>query len=304
MVDQPSEQPDPSGGGGGGGGATGISLHVGLNAVDPEHYQGWDGQLGGCENDANDMVALASSRGFETTAILTADGTAEAVSGAISAAAARLTAGDIFFLTYSGHGGQVPDAGSDEDDHLDETWVLFDRQMIDDELWALYATFQPGVRIVVLSDSCHSGTVTREVRYQETYLPHTASVGAAGEAKPDQIKTKNLPYDIERKTYMANRALYNGIQSSLPPGGAKKSEIGADILLISGCADNQLSGDTPANGIFTGNLLRVWENGTFEGSYRELHAQLSNLMPASQSPNYYRVGRVDADFDVQAPFSI
>ena len=287
-----------------GGDATGISLHIGLNFVDPDHYQGWDGELGGCEADANDMVALAERQGFATSKILTADATADLVSGAISAAARRLSAGDIFFLTYSGHGSQVPDVTSDEDDHLDETWVLYDRQLIDDELWALYATFQPGVRIVVLSDSCHSGTVTRAARYRETYLPHTAAIGAAGEAKPDQIKTKNLPYDIERKTYMAHRKLYNDIQTSLPPGGANKADIGADILLISGCADNQLSGDTPENGIFTGNLKRVWQDGSFEGSYRDLYAELSNLMPASQSPNYYRVGAVDEAFDRQAAFSI
>lgn len=156
----------------------------------------------------------------------------------------------------------------------------------------------------MLSDSCHSGTVTREVRYRETYLPHTANVVLEGKASPDQIRTKNMPYDVERKTYMAHRELYNGIQASLPPGGANKGDIGADILLISGCADNQLSGDLPDNGVFTGNLLRVWEDGKFEGSYRELYAQLSNLMPASQSPNYYRVGTVDESFDRQAPFSI
>lgn len=286
------------------GGTTGISLHIGINLVDPDHYQGWDGALSGCERDAHDMVALAESRGFGTSMLLTSEATAEMVSGAISAAAEALTAGDIFFLTYSGHGGQIPDANSDEDDHLDETWVLYDRELIDDELWALYATFQPGVRIVVLSDSCHSGTVTRAPRYRETYLPHTAAIGAAGDVKPDQIKTKNLPHDIERKTYMAHREMYNGIQMSLPPGGANKGEIGADILLISGCADNQLSGDTPENGVFTGNLKRVWQDGTFEGSYREFYAELSNLMPASQSPNYYRVGSVDEAFDRQPPFSI
>ena len=296
MADDPTE--------GEGRGATGISVHIGLNLVDPDHYQGWDGQLAGCEADAHDMVALAERQGFAASKILTADATADLVSGAISAAARRLSAGDIFFLTYSGHGSQVPDVTSDEDDHLDETWVLYDRQLIDDELRALYATFQPGVRIVVLSDSCHSGTVTRAARYRETYLPHTAAIGAAGEAKPDQIKTKNMPYDIERKTYMAHRKLYNDIQSSLGPGAANKAGLGADILLISGCADNQLSGDTPENGIFTGNLKRVWQDGSFEGSYRDLYAELSNLMPASQSPNYYRVGAVDEAFDRQAAFSI
>lgn len=39
--------------------AKGISLHIGLNSVDPVHYQGWDGKLAACEFDAKDMVALA-----------------------------------------------------------------------------------------------------------------------------------------------------------------------------------------------------------------------------------------------------
>ena len=59
--------------------ARGMSLHVGLNAVDPEHYDGWDGALTACELDANDMESLAQSRGFETTKLLTGDATAEAI---------------------------------------------------------------------------------------------------------------------------------------------------------------------------------------------------------------------------------
>jgi len=302
MADDATQQPGSAADEGAG--PKGVAIHIGLNLVDPEHYGGWDGRLAGCENDANDMLALSTSKGFDASTIITAEATAAGVSDAIAAAAETLQAGDILFLTYSGHGGQVPDTSSDETDQLDETWVLFDREMIDDELSALYATFRPGVRIVVLSDSCHSGTVTREVRYRETYLPHTASIGAAGDAKADQLKTKNMPYDVERRTYMAHKDLYDGIQRSLTPAGTKQRDVAADILLISGCADNQLSGDGPTNGVFTGNLLRVWQGGAFEGSYRELYAQLSNLMPASQSPNYYRIGRVDEAFDRQAPFSI
>ena len=49
----------------------GMSLHIGLNAVDPEHYRGWDGALYGCEFDAHDMEQLAESREFETRKLLT-----------------------------------------------------------------------------------------------------------------------------------------------------------------------------------------------------------------------------------------
>ena len=40
----------------------GASLHIGLNAVDPKQYSGWDGQLTACEFDANDMGALQQRR--------------------------------------------------------------------------------------------------------------------------------------------------------------------------------------------------------------------------------------------------
>ena len=52
----------------------------------------------------------------------------------------------------------MPDASADEPDRTDETWVLFDRQLVDDELYEMWPQFVPGVRILVLSDSCHSGT--------------------------------------------------------------------------------------------------------------------------------------------------
>ena len=42
--------------------AKALSLHLGLNAVDPVHYGGWSGELAACERDATDMAALAKVR--------------------------------------------------------------------------------------------------------------------------------------------------------------------------------------------------------------------------------------------------
>ena len=47
----------------------GISLHVGLNSVDPAHYDGWNGALNACEFDVSLMQAIAESRGFEPTTL-------------------------------------------------------------------------------------------------------------------------------------------------------------------------------------------------------------------------------------------
>ena len=72
-------------------------------------------------------------------------------------------AGDIFWITYSGHGSQVPDQNGDESDGLDETWCLYDCQILDDTLFDLWSRFKEGVRIVIFSDSCHSGTIARAI---------------------------------------------------------------------------------------------------------------------------------------------
>lgn len=45
--------------------ARGISLHIGVNELDKEHYEGWVA-LPSCENDADTMRDIASQQGFET----------------------------------------------------------------------------------------------------------------------------------------------------------------------------------------------------------------------------------------------
>src|SRR4029077_18370207 len=112
--------------------AKAISLHIGLNGVSAAAYGGWDGPLAACEFDANDMAAIAKAKGMQSTVLLTKKGTRGNALAGIRAAAKALKAGDLFFMTYSGHGGQVPDVNGDEADKQDETWCLYDGQLIDD----------------------------------------------------------------------------------------------------------------------------------------------------------------------------
>jgi hypothetical protein len=113
------------------------------------------------------MQALAKTQKFtKVTKRLTKRATRNRVLADIKAAAKKLKRNDIFFLTYSGHGGQVPNTGNDfEPDGYDETWCLYDGELIDDELYAALKQFARGVRIFVLSDSCHSGTVLRAAHF-------------------------------------------------------------------------------------------------------------------------------------------
>ena len=271
--------------------AKGISLHIGLNSVDPAHYDGWDGMLAACEFDAKDMVKLATKHGFEErTLLLTKEATTEEVIQAMQSAAKKLTKGDIFLLTYSGHGGQVPDSNFDEDDRKDETWVLFNRQLVDDELHGLYAGFKAGVRIMVLSDSCHSGTVTRAIPPWEM-----------SDSTPRQA-VRMMPQSVGKATYKKNKAMYDKIQKDHKD--AESIVPKATILLISGCQDNQLSQDGEKNGLFTGTLKNVWRNGKFAYGYHRFCDSIVSKMPADQSPNYYVIGAPNAAFESQKPFTV
>jgi metacaspase-1 len=268
---------------------TGTSLHIGLNAVDPKEYSGWDGQLTACEFDANDMQALAKKQGFtKVTKRLTKRATRNRVLADIKAAATKLKRNDIFFLTYSGHGGQVPNTGNDfEPDGFDETWCLYDGELIDDELYAALNQFAVGVRIFVLSDSCHSGTVLRAA--------HFSALGVT------PVRPRMMPRDVALRVYMEHEKFYDNLQQR---GADPRTRMRATAVLISGCQDNQTSADGDRNGLFTETLLAVWKNRKFKGDYRGFHTSIVKLMPPTQTPNYFTIGPANHAFEKQKPFTV
>jgi hypothetical protein len=289
----------------------GLSLNIGLNSVSGTHYGGWTGPLAACEFDAKDMAALATGRGMKATLLLTKDGTRAKVLAALRAAAKTLVKGDFFFLTYSGHGGQVPDVSGEEADKLDETWCLFDGQLIDDELYLELGKFATGVRILVLSDSCHSGTVVR------------AGPPAIG-VTTSELRSKMMPPSVAMRTYEAHQAFYDKLQRDVAKAEAgvavdpdealanvvvstRLTKIAkrfkARAILISGCQDNQSSYDGAHNGAFTARLLTVWNRGNFDGNYATFHAHIKSGMPAIQTPNLFTMGPV-LGFLKQKPFSV
>jgi len=286
----------------------GLGLHLGLNLVDPKKYEGWDGPLAACENDARDMAAIAKGMGLKPSVLLTKKATRAAALTGLRGAAKALGEGDFFLLTYSGHGGQVRDASSDEPDKKDETWCLYDGQLIDDELYYELAQFKTGVRILVLSDSCHSGTVTRE----------------RVDPPPPGKRSKLMPPAIGDRVYRAHAAFYDKLQDDVAQrvGGqvvdpdaalanvmvsprltSVAAQFKAACILISGCQDNQTALDGDHNGAFTEQLLKVWDHGAYKGNYLGLHARVKARMPASQTPNLFTLGKVGA-FMAERPFTL
>lgn len=291
----------------------GRSVHIGLNSVNPGDYSGWDGPLTACEFDARDMQALARGRRMKAVTLLTADATRERVLQEIRDAAKALRRGDFFFLTYSGHGGQVDDVTADEDDRQDETWCLFDGELIDDELYVELGRFRAGVRLLVLSDSCHSGTVVR--------------VGPPRAAAPraERARSRLMPPEVARRVYLAHKKFYDGLQRAITkeagkhpvleprsgsPGAAVSKRLMAvargfrgALILISGCQDRQESRDGDRNGAFTAKLLEVWNKGRFRGNYAQFHAAIAAGMPGDQTPNLFTLGNAAA-FVSERPWKV
>ncbi len=280
--------------------AIGLSLHIGLNFVNPAAYNGWNGELAGCINDARDMKAIADSLGYSSTILTDSGATVAAVCRGINQASQELESGDTFLLTYSGHGGKMIDVTGDEPDAQDETWVLWDRQLIDDELNTLWEGFAPGVRIFMLSDSCHSGTVAKVLAYNARFK--SREVAAQYDLMPNHAPRVRLANAAALKhNYESNKENYDIAQLT---AHAHRNTIRASVLLISGCQDNQLSADGDANGLFTQRLLEVWNSGAFKGNYAQFHSSIVARMPSDQTPNLFRNGVINTAFEAEKPFTI
>lgn len=108
--------------------------------------------------DARALAEVASRQGFEpATLLLDAAATRANVCAKLCEAASECIAGDLFMLTFSGHGGRKPCAGVDARDAFHGIWVLFDGSFDDSEMRSALAAFKPGVRVLVISDSCNGG---------------------------------------------------------------------------------------------------------------------------------------------------
>eukprot|EP01004_Peranema_trichophorum_P006937 NODE_5735_length_975_cov_51.887324_g5154_i0.p1 GENE.NODE_5735_length_975_cov_51.887324_g5154_i0~~NODE_5735_length_975_cov_51.887324_g5154_i0.p1 ORF type:complete len:274 (+),score=56.04 NODE_5735_length_975_cov_51.887324_g5154_i0:47-823(+) len=135
--------------------------------------------------------------------------------------------GDSLFFHYSGHGVQVADTDGDEEDRKDEALVPCDHDnkknlIRDDQLHAIISDLPEGVRLTCLVDCCHSGTVL-DLSYQFM----------AGRTT-DTMESKDTPRLLRQ---------------------IGENTLKADILLFSGCLDEQTASDVKDRSSFN---LPVW----------------------------------------------
>lgn len=235
---------------------------IGIN-----NYPGISNDLNGCVNDAKDWSALLQGLGFETSLMLDAQATRTNVKAALQGLVISTNAGDVAVFTYSGHGTQVSDTSGDESDPYDEAVYLYDGTVKDDDLRVILDGIHPQATLVIISDSCFSGSVTR----------------LAGE----KGKPRFVPPTVAMTNKVARRSFL------LP-------ESGMPEILISGCSDSEYSYDAEfngrPNGAMTAFAIQVIKQNP-NVTYREFFAGLRNLLPSNDYPQSPQLEGSDANKD-------
>ncbi|OBK03465.1 caspase family protein [Mycolicibacterium conceptionense] len=225
--------------------------------------------LRGCVPDVKNMAKLLQQRyefdPDDISLITDFKATKEAIETAVTGLVRGARRGDVLLLHYSGHGSNVPDDDGDESDERDEilcpTDLDWNDPLRDDWLRSVFDGLADGVSLTVITDSCHSGTVTRALEPPdapviERYLPS--------------------PWDLA--------AAESGRCLAGPTRGTRRHKPAADVVhvdipevLISGCRADQTSADAAIAGGFAGaltyNLVEAVTESRTPLSYRELHDQ-------------------------------
>jgi hypothetical protein len=256
-----------------------------------DDYPGTDGDLAGAVNDARDWAAALRKRGFQVNMLHDRKATGAAIRKGIRDLLKRCTAGDLAVIQYAGHGSFVPDKDGDEPDGTDECLCPHDvkrRGVIkDDELFELLSDRPAGVRVVMISDSCHSGTVAR-------FAPISTPPTTAGRGAPRRTVRFLPPAAYLPKRQTAQLGARRARRPASPPGRYA-------CLLLAGCQETEYSYDAyfkgRANGAFSFVALRALKALKPGGTYAEWHKAIRRSLPSRQypqTPNLYGSGQMKA----------
>lgn len=145
-----------------------VALLVGISEYGPQEWE----HLPYCAADAVRVGrALESSGTLAPESIILVDehATRDELTSALERAADLVGPNDVFLFFFSGHGGQLPSDDPLERDGLDETLVLYDEQMRDEEFGDLLLNINSRLSLVVI-DACYSGGFRDTLRRRKNQI--------------------------------------------------------------------------------------------------------------------------------------
>jgi len=235
-----------------------FALLVGVNK-----YAMPGADLNGCVNDVHGMKGvLTKYYGFDPNnmmVLLDKDATRENIINGLNWLVARSREGAELVFHYSGHGSQVLDKDGDEvKDQLDEILCPHDldwnHPLTDDIIHNKFKQIHPGAFLTMVCDSCHSGTMSREMK--PPGVGCSCGDGCGCKTKSRYLQPPQEIIDRQIKAFDLGK-----IKAGPNKIGKKQGKGIQNHVLLSGCKDNQTSADAYINnkyqGALTANLLRA-----------------------------------------------
>jgi len=172
---------------------------------------------------------------------------------------------DKIFFYFSGHGTQIEDKNSDEDDGCDEALVPYDLfikgsevLISDDEMGGLFKQIKAGQKLIVI-DSCHSGTATRHLQ-----SPTVKGFSSLGKLLIDHNCSCNQPVNRRSIQFFPER---NGDR--------------LDYISMTSADQNEIAQSSLTQGegsLFTQTLYNVIEKDGLEISFKELRNRVESII--------------------------
>lgn len=242
-----------------------LAVCIGIN-----NYPGTSNDLRGCVNDAKDWSSLLNKQyGFDVTLMLDDQATVGNVSKTLKRVISQLKDGDCFVFTFSGHGTSVRDNNSDEEDGKDEAICLYNGLMIDDKLRSVLDSIPNGVKTTFISDSCHSGTVSRAFQFTMT---------------ENKVRVRYMPPKKDSEI-MELSAL--PLKTRMFKGAKNVQQEEMNEVLITGCLPHEYSYDAYISGKSQGALSAAAKKiirDNPETTYNDFYAKLKKELPSSRYP--------------------
>lgn len=252
-----------------------FAILIGNDTLDRNHYGG-DFSLNAPSNDLYTMEHICGIENMSCTKLY--NSTTERVKDEIFNLSRESYLGDFVMIYFSGHGTQIPDSIDDEEDGYSESWCLYDRCFIDNEINSLLCGFKSDVRVLLISDSCHSGSIAK-------VFP---SIDLT-------IKTKAIS-----GIYNRNKVLYDQILSNAGPS----KEPQASVISITACLDSQQAEERGGYSDFTQALDKTWSHGNYKQGYpmfvRDIGERLNSY---NSTPQLNQLGFISQSFLNSKPFS-
>jgi hypothetical protein len=143
----------------------GNSVKLRMLSIAINDYPVSDRRLRGCLNDSLAWVDWFAKRGWQTESLGNEQATGAKIVSAIAKLMDESNPGDRVAIHFSGHGSQIQDFNDDEGDGLDECYCPWDVSLNgpirDDVLYQLFQQRASNVRLYLIADCCHSGSLQR-----------------------------------------------------------------------------------------------------------------------------------------------